>query len=169
MNFKKPSVLILRNFVFGVEDSLASTLGLVSGVAVAGLGRSEILITGTILIFVESFSMGIGSLLSEHMAEEYSKQAVVSMRRSARGAVAMFISYFISGFIPLLPYIVMGVNSAFWVSIAASLLTLFFLGTINARLSSLKIWHNSFEMLLIGGIAMVVGIIVGISANLLKY
>ncbi len=165
---KRPSALILRNFVFGVEDSLASTLGLVSGIAVAGLGRSAILITGTILIFVEAFSMGIGSLLSEHLAEEYEEQAVVSLRRPAKGAAVMFISYFISGFIPLFPYIVTGVNSAFWISIAASLLALFLLGAVNARLSSLKIWHNGFEMLLIGGIAMVVGIIVGIFANLYK-
>ena len=168
MNFKKTSVLILRHFIFGVEDSLASTLGLVSGIAVAGLGRSEILITGTILIFVEAFSMGIGSLLSEHMAEEYAKQAVVSMRQSARGAAVMFVSYFIFGFIPLFPYIVAGISSAFWISVTISLLTLFLLGAVNARLSSLKIWHNGFEMLLIGGIAMVVGIIVGVIANLYK-
>ena len=164
----KPSALILRNFIFGVEDGLASTLGLVSGVAVAGLGRSEILITGTVLIFVEAFSMGIGSLLSEHMTEEYAEQAVVSMRQSVRGAAVMFVSYFISGFIPLFPYIVMGISSAFWASIAASLLALFVLGAINARLSSLKIWHNSLEMLSIGGIAMVVGVVVGIFANLYK-
>lgn len=112
--------------------------------------------------------MGIGSLLSEHLAEEYEEQAVVSLRRPAKGAAVMFISYFISGFIPLFPYIVTGVNSAFWISIAASLLALFLLGAVNARLSSLKIWHNGFEMLLIGGIAMVVGIIVGIFANLYK-
>lgn len=162
----KPSALILRNFVFGAEDSLASTLGLVSGVAVAGLGRSEILITGIILIFVEAFSMGIGSLLSEHMAEEYTKQAVVPMRQSAGGAVVMFVSYLIFGFIPLLPYMVAEVASAFWISIAISLFTLFLLGAINARLSALKIWHNGFEMLLMGGTAMIVGIIIGVFANL---
>jgi len=47
----------LRNFVFGVEDSIVSTVGLVSGIAIAGLPKTEILLTGAVLIFVEAFSM----------------------------------------------------------------------------------------------------------------
>ena len=53
----------LRAFVFGVEDSLASTVGLLSGIAIAGAGRETILMTGIVLIFVEAFSMAIGDFL----------------------------------------------------------------------------------------------------------
>ena len=51
------------SFIFGVEDSLVSTVGLLSGVAVAGVTRTDIFITGIILIFVEAFSMGVGNFL----------------------------------------------------------------------------------------------------------
>ena len=48
--------LYIRNFVFGVEDSLASTVGLLSGIATAGVNASTIVVTGAVLIFVEAFS-----------------------------------------------------------------------------------------------------------------
>src|SRR5262245_46938731 len=64
-------VAYFRNFVFGVEDSLVSTVGLLSGVAIAGLAREEIFLTGVILIFVEAVSMAAGSFLSESSAEEF--------------------------------------------------------------------------------------------------
>ena len=57
------------SFIFGVEDSLVSTVGLLSGVAVAGVNRSGIFVTGVILIFVEAFSMGVGNFLSEDFAK----------------------------------------------------------------------------------------------------
>ena len=52
-----------RNFVFGVEDSLVSTVGLLSGISIAGVTNKTIIMTGVILIFVEAVSMGAGSFL----------------------------------------------------------------------------------------------------------
>ena len=39
----------LRSFIFGVEDSLVSTVGLLSGVAIANASRDTILLTGTVV------------------------------------------------------------------------------------------------------------------------
>ncbi len=61
----------LRNFVFGVEDSLVSTVGLLSGVAAAGVETKTIVLTGVVLIIVEALSMAVGSYLSEYSVEEY--------------------------------------------------------------------------------------------------
>ena len=55
----------LRNFIFGVEDSLVSTVGLLAGVAAGGVSSAVILTTGLVLIEVEGFSMGLGSFLTE--------------------------------------------------------------------------------------------------------
>ncbi len=74
----------IRNFVFGVEDSLVSTVGLLSGIAVAGIGRSDIVVTGVVLISVEVFSMGVGSFLSERSAEEYVLQHETTIKRSSK-------------------------------------------------------------------------------------
>src|SRR3989338_8370980 len=95
------SVSYFRNFVFGVEDSLVSTVGLLAGVAAAGAEQSTILLTGIVLIFVEAFSMAAGSYISEASAEDYTEGDGADSRVSFLSASIMFVSYFLSGFIPL--------------------------------------------------------------------
>ena len=161
MSIYKNSEIFIRNFIFGVEDSLVSTVGLLSGIAITNMQSSEIVAIGIILIFVEAFSMGIGSLLSEHSVEEYVNHKNVPFWNAALGATTMFFAYFIFGFIPLSPYIFASINYAFWISIIFSLITLFFLGSLSSKFSGVKVLRNGFEMLTIGGIAIVIGIIVG--------
>ena len=62
-------ILYMRNLIFGAEDSLVSTVGLLSGIAIGGVPKSAIILTGIVLIFVEAFSMGVGSYLSEYSVE----------------------------------------------------------------------------------------------------
>ena len=91
---KKPSKkysLIIRNFTFGVEDSLVSTVGLLAGIALAGVGRETIVVTGLVLIFVEAFSMGVGSLLSEQSVEEYESSKEVSLAKPGIAALVMLV------------------------------------------------------------------------------
>lgn len=141
---------------------MVSTVGLLSGIAVASVPRSTIFLTGIILIFVEAFSMGVGSFLSEQSAEEYiSKRKSVPSTKSITGAIIMFVSYFASGFIPLFPYIVFPVSLALWLSIALSLASLLALGIISARLFETNVIKSGIRMLLVGGIAVVAGVLVG--------
>src|SRR3989339_785278 len=114
----------VRNFIFGVEDSLVSTVGLLSGVAIAGMERSNILLTGIVLIFVEAFSMGVGVYLSEQSAEDFSSKHLGSARFPGVASAIMFASYFLAGFIPLSPYVFLTANYAFYASILASLIGL---------------------------------------------
>jgi VIT1/CCC1 family predicted Fe2+/Mn2+ transporter len=81
----------LRNFIFGVEDSLVSTVGLLSGIAIAGMSREDVFVTGLVLIFVEAISMSAGSFLSESSAEEYETQRTAVSGRSYRSASIMFV------------------------------------------------------------------------------
>jgi len=151
----------LRAFVFGVEDSLASTVGLLSGIAIAGAGRETILMTGIVLIFVEAFSMAIGDFLSEYSAESYMRQAEVPPQRSFAAAFIMFFSYFLAGFIPLSPYFVLMPGAALWISICLSLAALFSLGVVGAKISNINILRSGLRTLLIGGAAIFIGVIVG--------
>ncbi len=151
----------VRNFIFGVEDSLVSTVGLLSGIAVAGVTQKEIFLTGVVLVFVEAFSMGVGSFLSEQSVEEYEKHKEVPAHQSIVGALIMFASYICAGFIPILPYLVFSQIHAFYVSIALSLLALFLLGSISAKFFKIHIIRHGLEMLTVGGIAILVGIAVG--------
>ena len=158
---KRVSAIYLRTFVFGVEDSLVSTVGLLSGVAKAEISSRAIFIIGIVLIFVEAVSMSAGSFLSEYSAEEYESQSEVSPRNSLLSGIIMFFSYFISGFIPLFPYMVLDVSMAFWTSIGFSLVSLFLLGVLRAKISKLQSLHYGLQMSAVGGIAILVGVIVG--------
>lgn len=153
--------MYVRNFVFGVEDSLVSTVGLLSGIAAAGVGRGTILLTGVILIFVEALSMAVGSYLSEFSAEEYMRHTEMSFKHPLLGGVIMFFSYFLAGFVPLLPYALASRSFAFILSILGSLVALFALGVVSARAVRRPFLRSALRMLFLGGIAIAVGIIVG--------
>ena len=152
---------MIRNFVFGVEDSLVSTVGLISGVAAAGSSRSAILLAGIILVFVEAFSMAAGSLLSDNSADELVQKSSISIFRSMSGAIVMFLSYFISGFVVLAPYMILPPQTALSVSIVISLLALFALGAFSAKLIGNSVFKKAFTMAIVGGSAIILGIVVG--------
>lgn len=62
----------VREIVFGLEDSLVSTLGATAGVAVGSGNRLVVILTGLVLVAVEAISMAAGSYLSTKSAEEIS-------------------------------------------------------------------------------------------------
>lgn len=152
----------LRSFVFGVEDSLASTVGLLSGIAIAGVARETIVLSGIILILVEAFSMAMGDFLSEYSSESYMRQAEVSSRHSFIAALIMFFSYLLAGLIPLFPYFILASESAVGFSIGLSLLSLFSLGVIGAKISNINVLKSGLRMFLVGGAAIFIGVVVGV-------
>ena len=152
---------LFRNFIFGVEDSLVSTVGMLSGVAAADTPRNTIIASGVILIFVEAFSMGVGSFLSEETSDQLSSKRSLSNGVVRKAALLMFISYFLAGFIPLTPYVIFRNGGAELYSIIASLFSLFLLGVVSAKFFKGKMLYKGFEMLVLGGFATLVGIGVG--------
>lgn len=163
MEKKRQRTLYIKNFIFGVEDSLVSTTGLLSGIAVAHVDKSTIFLTGIVLIFVEAFSMGVGSFLSEKTAEEYAKTK--GSQASISGGIIMFFSYFAAGFVPLFPYIAFDVNYAFIISLVLAFSALFVLGYVGANLVGADARRSALRMLLVGGIATIAGIVVGKLVN----
>ncbi len=105
--------------------------------------------------------MGVGSFLSEHTAEEYEKQKELGVGSAAGSAITMFVSYFAAGFIPLFPYLVFTTGTALIWSISLALLTLVVLGIISARRVNGSIVRKTLEMLILGGLAVSIGVIVG--------
>jgi VIT1/CCC1 family predicted Fe2+/Mn2+ transporter len=157
--------MIIRNFTFGVEDSLVSTVGLLAGIALAGVGSKTTVLTGMVLIFVEAFSMGVGSLLSEQSVEEYESKKEVSLTKPAIAAGVMVVSYILAGLIPLAPYVFSTSKGAVVWSICLTLLALITLGAFNAHLFKVRMWRDSLLTLAMGGLAILVGIAVGQLAN----
>lgn len=151
----------VRNFVFGVEDSLVSTVGLLAGIAAGGVNKTEIILTGIVLVFVEAFSMGVGSFLSEESAEEYMNKKDAPIGTTIANGSIMFVSYFLSGIIPLFPYVLFEQRTAVWVSISLSLIALALLGLVSGKLFRVNYLGNGIRMLVMGGLAILVGMLVG--------
>lgn len=155
---KKLEPIHVRNLIFGVEDSLVSTVGLLSGIAVAGVPQHTLVLTGFILIFVEAFSMGIGSFLSEATAAEADHKPI---KGPEEGGFIMFVSYVVAGLVPLLPYVFIYSKSTMWISIAASMAALLVLGIVAGQLLNISVGRNAWRTFLLGGLAIVVGTLVG--------
>ncbi|MFA6314853.1 MAG: VIT1/CCC1 transporter family protein [Candidatus Paceibacterota bacterium] len=161
----KYPVSYFRNFIFGVEDSLVSTVGLLSGIAVAGMSKEDIFLTGIVLIFVEAFSMGAGSFIAESSADEFTTGKEKVTLKNIFSGLVMFISYFISGFIPLSSYLFLPVGQALYYSILFSTIALFVLGLVGAKISKGNLLLNGIRVVVIGGIAIILGLIVGTFAS----
>jgi VIT1/CCC1 family predicted Fe2+/Mn2+ transporter len=151
----------VRNFVFGVEDSLVSTVGFISGIVSAGLARREIILSGAVLILVEAFSMGIGALLSENSVAEVHERKEIPYAQSGMWAFVMFISYICAGVCVLLPYLIWDVQEAFGVSIGVALTLLFCVGALIGHYAGIGMCKKGFSMVCIGGFAIFLGVVVG--------
>lgn len=157
----KSNALYLRTIVFGINDSLVSTVGFLAGISVAGVPRATIALTGIIYALVEAFSMAMGDFLSEESAEEYISHSNVSDRPSAISGVLMFISCVFASLIPLVPYIIFTSSTALIVSVSVSIAVLFAVGVLSARFSRLPMIWRGARMALLGGAAIAIGVTVG--------
>ena len=68
--WKAKTGAFMREIVFGLEDSLVSTLGAVTGIAAGTGNRYVVILSGVVLIVVEALSMSAGSYLSSKSARE---------------------------------------------------------------------------------------------------
>ncbi|OYV63073.1 MAG: hypothetical protein B7X03_03235 [Parcubacteria group bacterium 21-58-10] len=159
--FMKSPALYLRTIVFGVTDSLVSTVGLLAGIDVAGAPHATLALTGIVYAFVEAFSMAVGNFLSEESAEEYASKADVADGPSVAAGAVMFVTFVVAALIPLLPYLIFGTWVALATSIGVSIIALFIVGMASARFSRLPMVWRGARMALLGGAAIIMGVVVG--------
>lgn len=153
--------LYIRNIVFGIADSLVSTVGLLAGIDASGSSRSTIILTGIIYAFVESLSMAVGSFLSEEAAEQYEQQRDLNTTGPFIAGCVMFGSFVISSFVPILPYVLTSTAYALPLSIGLSLCSLFIVGLVIAMISKVNLFKHALKMMLLGGAAILIGVAVG--------
>lgn len=71
---------IFRVMVFGMEDGMVSTLGAVTGIAAATNNHFTIILSGFVIISVESISMAVGSYLSSKSAKGIDERKLAEER-----------------------------------------------------------------------------------------
>jgi VIT1/CCC1 family predicted Fe2+/Mn2+ transporter len=73
----------------------------------------------------------------------------------------MFISFVVAGLAPILPYLILPASLGLLGSIIFSLLVLFVVGFVNAKISRVKPWRRALRVVILGGLAIIVGVLVG--------
>jgi VIT1/CCC1 family predicted Fe2+/Mn2+ transporter len=151
----------IRTIIFGVEDSLVSTTGLIAGLSVGTNNKSVVIIGGVVAIAVEAISMGAGEYISDDAIEEANRS-----KRGPRGAfksgLLMLVSYFLAGLIPLLPIVVFVYPTSLYISLFLALCGLFALGYAKGKVLNTNPWRGAIKVLIVGGLATILGIVVGL-------
>jgi VIT1/CCC1 family predicted Fe2+/Mn2+ transporter len=158
----KNYAMYMRSVIFGINDSLVSTVGFLAGISVAGVPKADIVLTGIVYALVEAFSMATGDFLSEESAQEYESKSSGNQRASLFAGLFMFISCVLASLVPLVPYILFDDGTARVLSILLSVSSLFAVGVISARFSRLPMLWRGVRMAALGGAAIVMGVGVGL-------
>lgn len=75
----------VREIVFGVQDGILTTLGIVTGVGVAEGDRSAVFISGFLALLAGALSMGVGEFLGSRSEREV-VQATIAMEKAEMAA-----------------------------------------------------------------------------------
>lgn len=144
--------------LFGFEDSLVSTTGVIAGVSAGSQDPHVILLAATVTILVEALSMGAGQFLSERAVHQMDTGHSDNL---LLGAGLMFISYLLAGLVPLIPVILFAFPMSISVSVSSAFIGLFLLGYIKGKIVQTAPVRSGVEILLIGGAATVLGLVAG--------
>lgn len=153
----------LRSAMFGCNDALVSTTGVIVGISAGTGNKNTIILAGAVTILVEALSMGSGQYISAKSARQY--DGGKSKENPVISGVIMFIAYFMGGLVPLLPIFFLPVQQARFASIFAALVGLFVLGYYKGKVVKVSPIKSALEVFIIGAAATAIGLIVG---NLLK-
>jgi VIT1/CCC1 family predicted Fe2+/Mn2+ transporter len=74
----------IREIVFGAQDGVLTTLGIVTGVAAAEQERAAAIITGMVTLLVGAISMGVGEYLGGKSEREVVQNAIALEARELR-------------------------------------------------------------------------------------
>ena len=66
-----------REMIFGMEDGMVSTLGAITGIAAATENYFAVILSGLVIISVESISMAIGSYLSSKSVKDIEEKMLM--------------------------------------------------------------------------------------------
>lgn len=149
----------LQSAMFGFNDALVSTTGVIVGVSTGTDDKQIVILAGVVTIMVEALSMGAGQYNSSKSAHELEKTEATKV--SIISGCIMFGSYFLAGLVPLLPILFFPIEYSREVAILASLVGLFVLGYFKGKIVKVSPIKSAVEIMIIGGLATVIGIVVG--------
>lgn len=150
----------LRSLMFGLQDGIVSTTGVVVGISIGISNKEIIVLAALVAVMVEASSMAAGQYSSE--------KAVHQMDKTGRhtdnlyiGALIMFIAYLIGGSFSIIPTLIFDQPLARTLAVISAFVGLFIIGYIKGHLVEHKPFRSAIELFIIGSIATIVGVVVG--------
>lgn len=167
----------VREVIFGLEDGLVSTLGVVTGVAEGTNDQAIVILTGLVVIMVESLSMAAGTYLSNksenqlfarvlkpkgkkiHDVKDHLKE--LDDKRPIQASMVMFFSYFVGGSVPVFPYFFLPPTSGLVMSVFLTVIALFIVGAVKGKIVGVSALRSGLEMMVVSTVAAGVGFVIG--------
>lgn len=156
---KKLQKEYLQSAMFGFNDALVSTTGVIVGVSTGTNSKQVVILAGVVTILVEALSMGSGQYLSSKSVHQLDRSN--TFRVPVISGLIMFGAYFLAGLVPLLSIVLFPISYSRNIAIVAALLCLLVLGYVKGRIVKVSPVRSAVEVLVIGGIATAIGIIAG--------
>lgn len=162
----------LRSMLFGLQDGIVSTTGVVAGISAGVEDRSVIILASLVAVAVEASSMGAGQYSSEKAVHQMEEKKASQGKEHTKhtdsvvvGSLIMFFAYFAAGAIPITPMLLTDIplDQARIISIVSAFIALFIIGFIKGKIVEHAALRSAVEMLFIGGMATVIGLLVGIT------
>jgi VIT1/CCC1 family predicted Fe2+/Mn2+ transporter len=145
----------LRDFVFAADDGIITTFAVVAGSLGASLSLRVVLILGAANLLADGFAMASGNYLAVKSEEEY-EEAEDRSRKYYHSplphSLITFVSFVVSGLVPLIPYI-LGLSQSFYASMILVMVSLFTVGSVRTKFTKKKWFMGGLEMVAVGGIA----------------
>ena len=162
-----------REIVFGLEDSIVSTLGVVVGIAAGTDSRYLVVLSTIVVVVVESLSMTAGTYLSNKSQIELDlasgKLGFPNRRHltseSISDSLFMGISYLLGGVISVLPFLFFPPLSAIIPAVLLSVVVLFSIGYIKGKIAKISSLRSGLEMSLVSLVAALLAYLIGIFAR----
>ena len=150
----------IRSIIFGLQDSLVSTTGVVIGLSATMPEKKLVLIASVITVTVEAISMAAGQYVSEKTLHDRSPK--LHKDSLLIGSIAMLLAYTLAGFIPIIPIVILSYPMAPIVAACFTLVAFIVIGYVKSRFTKTSALRSSLELLIIGGVATAIGTIVGL-------
>ncbi|HLE49555.1 MAG TPA: VIT1/CCC1 transporter family protein [Patescibacteria group bacterium] len=162
-----------RETIFGLEDSIVSTLGVVVGIAAGTDSRYVVVLSAIVVVVVESLSMTAGTYLSNksQMELEFAsgKRGFLNRRhlitKSVRDSFFMGASYVLGGVISVTPFFFIEPIKAIAPAIILSVASLFSIGYLKGKMAKINPVRSGLEMSLVSLTAALLGYLIGIFAR----
>jgi VIT1/CCC1 family predicted Fe2+/Mn2+ transporter len=150
----------LRSLMFGLQDGIVSTTGVVVGISTGVSDKAIIVLAALVAVTVEATSMAAGQYTSEQAAHQLDK---TGSRKDSLfiGTAIMFFAYMAGGMFAIVPTLLFNQPEARFIAIASAFGGLFLIGYLKGYLVEHKPLRSAVELFIIGGIATTIGVIVG--------